>query len=60
MEFQRIRREVREVDELAALCQPIVDYIMRIYNPHTEVIVTMDSITVKQSIEGIPIGDRSD
>lgn len=39
---------------LEELCKPLIEYIKENYNPHTEVVVTMDGITVKQDIEGLP------
>lgn len=44
---------------LEELCKPIIEYIKENYNPHTEVVVTMDGITVKQDIEEIPSKERS-
>lgn len=39
---------------LEELCKPIIEYIKENYNSHTEVVITLDGITVKQDIKGIP------
>ncbi|MGN1196820.1 MAG: hypothetical protein ACI4TA_04405 [Acetatifactor sp.] len=43
--------------ELSELCNPLVEFIKENYNPYTEIVVTMDSITVKQKAERIPVED---
>lgn len=54
-ELVRARAELcTEKSPLDKLCKPIIEYIKENYNPHTEVVVTMDGITVKQDIEGLP------
>lgn len=37
--------------ELRELCNPLVEFIKENYNPYTEIVVTMDSITVRQKVE---------
>ena len=43
------------MDKLETLCQPLVEYLKENHNPYTEIVVTMDSITVKQRTLGIPL-----
>ncbi|WP_185967568.1 hypothetical protein [Clostridium sp. HBUAS56010] len=46
------------MDKLEMLCQPLVEYLKENHNPHTEIVVTMDSIMVKQCAEGIPVKEN--
>lgn len=42
------------MEKLEEICKPLIEYIRQNHNPHTEIVVTSDSITVKQNIIGIP------
>lgn len=44
--------------ELRELCNPLVEFIKENYNPYTEIVVTMDSITVRQKVERIPVKEE--
>ena len=46
--------EVSTMEKLEEICKPLIEYIRQNHNPHTEIVVTSDSITVKQNIIGIP------
>lgn len=43
------------MNRLEQICHPLVEFIKENYNPYTEITVTMDSITVKQNVEGVPL-----
>ena len=43
------------MERLKEICNPLIELIKKEYDPYTEIIVTMDSITVKQKTERIPI-----
>lgn len=43
------------MDELEKISLPLIDYLKNNYNPHTEIVIKMDSVEVKQNVAGIPI-----
>lgn len=43
--------------ELEDICKPIVEYIEKNYNTHTEILVTTSNITVKENILGTYISN---
>lgn len=46
------------MEELEKVCQPLVKYLKDNYDPYTEIAITMDSITVKRDVEGIPVNKK--
>ena len=46
--------------QLKEVCNPLVEFIKKEYDPYTEITITMDSITVKQKTERIPIKEQAD
>ena len=44
-----------EVEELKALCQPVVDWLENNRDPYTQVQITSDNIELVQKIVGIPL-----
>lgn len=46
------------MDKLEMLCRPLIDYLKEKHDPYTEIVVTMDSVTVKQCIEEIPTKNK--
>lgn len=48
------------MEKLEGLCLPLVEYLKEKYDPYTEITVTMNSITVRQDVEGIPVERKSD
>lgn len=47
------------MNELKELCKPLQDYLIKNHNIHTEIVVEIDRITVKQDIEGIPASNEN-
>lgn len=45
------------MNELKKICKPLQDYLIKNHNIHTEIVVEIDRITVKQDIKGIPTDD---
>lgn len=43
------------MNELEKLCLPLISYLKENHNPYTEIVIKMDSVEVKQNIDGIPI-----
>lgn len=48
-EFEEYKEYFKELDEL---CKPVVEYLRKNFNPHTEIVIATDFVTVKQSILG--------
>jgi len=46
------------MNKLETLCQPLVEYLKEKHNPYTEIVITMDSVMVKQCVEGIPVKNK--
>lgn len=50
----RVRR-VSEAEQLEKLCKPVVDWLKKNHDPHTEVHITVDHIDLMESVIGIPV-----
>ena len=44
----------KKFEELQRICEPVVQYIRENYDPHTQIVVTDDSVTVMQKKIGVP------
>jgi alkaline phosphatase len=44
-----------EAEELKELCQPVVDWLKKNHDPHTEVHITAEHIDLMESVIGIPV-----
>jgi len=49
-----------DLEELKKLCEPVIEYIDKHHDPHTHVIVSLDSIRVVQDIARTPIENNED
>ncbi len=45
-----------EAEQLEKLCQPVVDWLKKNHDPHTEVRISEDRIDLVESVIGIPVG----
>lgn len=48
-------RRVSEAEQLEKLCQPVVDWLKKNHDPHTEVHISEDRIDLVESVIGIPV-----
>lgn len=48
------------MNELKEMCVPLIEYLKSNHNPYIEISITMDAITLKQSVVGIPVKNKSD
>lgn len=48
-------RNMSEAEELEKLCKPVVDWLKKNHDPHTEVHITVDHIDLMESVIGIPV-----
>lgn len=46
---------MEKVEELKALCQPIVERLEKNHDPHTEVRISTEHIDLVESVIGIPV-----
>ena len=53
-----IREEEEEMEELKQLCEPLVNYLTQNHDPHTQIIVSMDSILITKTEIGIPFDNN--
>ena len=53
-----IREEEEEMEELKQLCEPLVNYLTQNHDPHTQIIVSMDSILITKTEIGIPLDNN--
>ena len=47
----------KKLSELQEICEPVIKYLEQNHDPHTTIVVSMDSIAVKQTEIRIPIGN---
>ena len=45
-----------EAEQLEKLCQPVVDWLKKNHDPHTEVRISAEHIDLVESVIGIPVG----
>lgn len=57
-EDMAIREEEEEMEELKQLCEPLVNYLTQNHDPHTQIIVSMDSILITKTEIGIPLDNN--
>lgn len=43
-----------EVKPLAAMCEPLIQYLEKNHDPHTEIVITCDGVRVNQTIIWVP------
>lgn len=55
-ELQGGVRRVSEAEQLEKLCQPVVDWLKKNHDPHTEVRISAEHIDLVESVIGIPVG----
>lgn len=48
-------RRVSEAEQLEKLCQPVVDWLKKNHDPHTEVRISAEHIELVESVIGIPV-----
>ena len=53
-----IREEEEQREELKQLCEPLVNYLTQNHDPHTQIIVSMDSILITKTEIGIPLDNN--
>ena len=44
-----------EIEKLEKLCKPVVDWLKKNHDPHTELHITVDHIDLMESVIGIPV-----
>lgn len=49
-------KQIPQWYSLEALCQPVVDWLKKNHDPHTEVRISADHIDLVESVIGIPVG----
>ena len=49
-----IRTQNHNLEEIANLCRPVVEYIQKKYHPYTRIIIEWDRATLAEDTFGIP------
>lgn len=52
---QEVDEKAKEAEKLKVLCQPIVEWLEKNYDPYTQVQITSDNIELVQKTVGIPL-----
>ena len=50
----------KEFEDLKRICEPVVQYLRENYDPHTQIVVTYDSVKVMQEEIGVPFALDTD
>lgn len=53
--MQQERRNMSKAEELEKLCKPVVDWLKKNHDPHTEVHIAVDHIDLMVGVIGIPV-----
>lgn len=49
------KRKDLEFEELYKLCEPVLEYLHKKYDPHTEIVISMEHIRIKNDVMSIPL-----